>query len=418
MNCYASILEHICNLSRFRGMNCSLSTIEKLCEIYNHPQRAFATIHVAGTNGKGSVCTKIAASLHQEGYTTGLYTSPHIATFRERIQVENVMISEEEIVSLFHAVNAKIAEEGIVATFFELTTLLAFLYFRLKKVDIAVIETGLGGRWDATNILSPLLSVITSIGYDHTDILGTSLDEITREKAGIIKEGIPIVIGPDVPYPLIHQIAQEKKSPLYHNTLRENNYDRENQQTARLALSLLPPQFALSHSSIEIGMQAKPPCRFESYLFQKKVIFDVAHNSHGFARLLEMLSTLYPTHHYRFIVGFSKGKDISECAQLIESRAEAIHLVSSTHPRLASIQEIHPFFRGHKHTLHLEETIAQGIHHALTSTGPVPELLVIAGSFFIMHEARRALGIKEPEDPSICYDSLTVALQEPYFRPA
>ena len=114
-------------------MNCSLSTIEKLCEIYNHPQRAFATIHVAGTNGKGSVCTKIAASLHQEGYTTGLYTSPHIATFRERIQVENVMISEEEIVSLFHAVNAKIAEEGIVATFFELTTLLAFLYFRLKK---------------------------------------------------------------------------------------------------------------------------------------------------------------------------------------------------------------------------------------------------------------------------------------------
>ena len=168
-----------------------------LCEALDNPQNKFKSIHIAGTNGKGSTSHMLAAILQKAGYKTGLYTSPHLKDFRERIKINGEMVSEEFVVE-FTARTMKISEE-IQPSFFELTVAMAFEYFAKEKVDIAVIETGLGGRLDSTNVITPILSVITNIGYDHMNILGNSLEEIAAEKAGIIKPNVPAVIGETLP---------------------------------------------------------------------------------------------------------------------------------------------------------------------------------------------------------------------------
>ena len=402
MDSYATTLETIFSLAKTRGMNRSLDNIKNLCKIYNHPEKAFPTIHVAGTNGKGSVCTKMAHSLQAAGYKTGLYTSPHISSFRERIQINDQMISEEEFASLMK----EITRHNTPATFFEIATLLAFLHFQRVGVDIAVIETGLGGQWDATNVITPLVSVITSIGFDHMDILGPTLEEISAAKAGIIKQEVPVVIGPDVPYSFMKKRADQLSCPIYQSTYKDEDFDFENREIAKLALSTLSPRFAISDQSLEIGLKAKPPCRFESHILHKPIILDVAHNSHGFNRLLQMLKHTYPNHLYRFVVGFSKGKDIAECAQLIQDSAHTIHLVSGPHPRLAPVKEFQHYFP----KANIENSVAEGIEHALENFDSTQELVVITGSFFIMAESRKALGIKVPEDPGIWYDPLKTLL--------
>ncbi len=373
-----NVLDKILAYSNIKSAHSSLSNMERLCAIHNNPQNAFPTIHVAGTNGKGSVCTKIASALQAEGYKTGLYTSPHITTFRERTQINGKMISEEELASLFTEVEA---------TYFELATLLAFLHFRKNRVDIAVIETGLGGRLDPTNVITPLISIITSIGYDHMDILGSSIVEIAREKAGIIKQNRPVVLGRDVPYLNLKEKADELNCPLYQGTLKHVDFDKENQETARLALSVLSPHFPTSESSVRIGLKAMPPCRFERHSCEKEVVLDVAHNAHGFQRLVQRLKHTYPNYDYRFVVGFSKGKDILECAGLIQDAASGVHLVSGPHHRLAQVEELQTAFINP----HIEESISDGIQHALQFFNPKPEVIVIAGSFFIMDEAKRKL---------------------------
>jgi dihydrofolate synthase / folylpolyglutamate synthase len=369
-----TILEKILAHADVKSGHFSLCNMQRLCEMHHQPQNAFPTIHVAGTNGKGSVCTKVAAALQAEGYKTGLYTSPHIASFRERIQINGEMISEAELAALYKEVHA---------TYFEIATLLAFLHFQRNQVDIAIIETGIGGRLDPTNVVTPILSIITSIGYDHMDILGASLEEIALEKAGIIKRNVPVVIGRDVPYSVMKNKAHEMNSPLYQSSVQDLDFDKENQATARLALSLLP-QFPVSEASILTGLKTMPPCRFERHSCEKEVIFDVAHNAHGFQRLIEILKHTYPKHDYRFVVGFSKGKDVSGCAVLIQNVASAIHLVSGIHPRLAQAEELQYAFTNP----YLEESITEGLQHALQAFNPNPEVVVIAGSFFIMDEGR------------------------------
>src|SRR5260221_1220881 len=168
------------------------NTIE-LCNALDNPQTKFKTIHIAGTNGKGSVSHMLAAILQQARYKTGLYTSPHLKDFRERIKINGEMVAKDFIVDFVE--RTKKITEDIQPSFFELTVAMAFEYFAKEQIDIAVIETGLGGRLDSTNIITPILSIITNIGYDHMNILGDTLREITTEKAGIIKPGVPVVIS-------------------------------------------------------------------------------------------------------------------------------------------------------------------------------------------------------------------------------
>ena len=170
-----------------------LERIAEFCRHLGNPQRNFFTIHVAGTNGKGSVSHILASVLQQAGYHVGLYTSPHLKDFRERIRVNGEMIPKQRVVNFVDKNQAKMEELDL--SFFEMTTAMAFDYFAHSDVEVAVIETGLGGRLDATNVIVPLVSVITNIGKEHTELLGSTIAEIAREKAGIIKKSIPVVVG-------------------------------------------------------------------------------------------------------------------------------------------------------------------------------------------------------------------------------
>lgn len=192
-----------------------LSNIQKICEFLDHPEKKFKSIHIAGTNGKGSVSHMLAAILQTAGYKTGLYTSPHLRDFRERIKISGDMCSEEFVIDFTERIKPIIEE--IEPSFFEITVAMAFEFFAEQKCDVAVIETGLGGRFDSTNIIVPEVSVITNIGWDHVDILGNSLEKIAYEKAGIIKPNVPVVIGEMLPETagIFEQVAMEKNSPIF-----------------------------------------------------------------------------------------------------------------------------------------------------------------------------------------------------------
>ena len=183
------------------GIKPSLEVMEALVQTLDHPERSCATVHVAGTNGKGSVCAMIESVLRASGLKTGLYTSPHLLSFQERFRINGISISDKKLNRYILALEAHsdtaCEELGLRrATFFELSTLIAFQFFADEQVDVAIIETGMGGRWDATNVVYPLCSVITKIGIDHTDFLGDTLKAIAGEKAGIIKSGRPVISAP------------------------------------------------------------------------------------------------------------------------------------------------------------------------------------------------------------------------------
>src|SRR5436190_295937 len=199
-----------------------LTNTRRLCEFLGNPQQQFKSIHIAGTNGKGSVSHMLAAILQTAGYKTGLYTSPHLKDFRERIKINGDEINKKFIIGFTEKIKPLIEE--IEPSFFEITVAMAFDYFAEQKVDIAVIEVGLGGRFDSTNIITPELSIITNIGWDHMNILGDSLEKIAFEKAGIIKTNVPVVIGETMPEtkPIFEKIANEKNIPIHLATQERN----------------------------------------------------------------------------------------------------------------------------------------------------------------------------------------------------
>ena len=246
--------------NELKQMKLSLEAIAQIDASLGFPSRAYPTVHIAGTNGKGSVATKIAKGLELSGKRVGLFTSPHIHCITERIQIngEKISLSDLERLSL----------PGL--TYFEMVTMAAFAYFAEKRVDIAVIEVGLGGQFDATNIITPILSVITSIDFDHMEFLGSTLEEIAREKAGIIKLGVPALMGP--------RVQPRHCFPKEHWVDVEGTYEKENQAIAKRALELLgvPP----------LGLDALPPCRFQKI---GKVILDGAHNPAALKRTLERI---------------------------------------------------------------------------------------------------------------------------------
>ena len=281
------------------------------------------TIRVAGSNGKGSVAMKIMKTLELSGYRVGLYTSPHLVSYRDRILVNSVPISEEEVVKGIEDLLILSQNLKIPLTFFELTTFLGFLYFKKQQVDVAVIETGLGGRFDCTNVICPILSVITSISKEHTAILGRELEEIAFQKAGIIKRNTPVVLGPKARYQSIYDQAHALNSPLLLSKKISHFFDEENSEIARLSLQEIALKFPLQPEAIERGLAVRPPCRFER---MQNVIFDVAHNPEAIFSLLQALHLFFPQRQLRFLVGFSKDKDYGSCLELIATVAGHIHL--------------------------------------------------------------------------------------------
>ena len=286
-----ALLEKLFSLSSLRVKKWSLEMVSRIAHQLGNPERSYPTVHIAGTNGKGSVAFKIAKTLSYAGLRVGLFSSPHIFCYRERITINGEKISIEEAKEHLKRLFLLIESLSIPARFFEITTLLAFLSFAQHCVDIAIIETGIGGRLDPTNIIYPIVSVITSIDFDHCMLLGNSLDSIAKEKAGIIKERIPVVVGPRGYRDPIISMAKAKKSPLHAISLSECFSDIENQYIAKKALTILASHFPIKPSHLAIGLSLRPPCRFE---VRGNVIYDVAHNAAAFRKLFFQVKKIFP----------------------------------------------------------------------------------------------------------------------------
>lgn len=404
---YAQIINKLFNINEL-GVKFGLSNVQTLLAALQNPETSFQSVHIAGTNGKGSVTTKIAKGLSACNTKVGLFTSPHINCFRERIQINGEMISEEETVNLLTKIFTIQEKLGIKATFFELTTVLAFLYFAKSGVSHAAIETGLGGRLDATNVLLPKLSVITSIALDHTEVLGNTIESITYEKAGIIKEKVPVLIGPRVSKEIIESVAMQKQALLHRVEGAFSNYYEENNAIAKAAMKLLN----LPHSAIAEGLQATPPCRFEIIQQQPPVICDVAHNPDGLAALFTNVHSHFPHQPIHLVLGLSKSKDITGCLKILKDQNIArFYLVKANSDRAAEPKELQNILLGMgipKDSISSFSTVTQGVRTAKQDQNK--NLLLITGTFFMMGEARRELGFLE-----IC-DSLDLHEPSPKFQ--
>lgn len=231
---YQSCIYRIFSLPKYREISNGLDNMFTLSSFFQNPSSSYKIIHIAGTNGKGSVSLKCARALESAGYKTGLYISPHIFDFRERISVNSQLISESFITSKVPEIFNMIEAHNISVNFFEVITMLAFMYFKAECVDYAVIEVGLGGSLDATNIVRPEISIITQIGLDHCEVLGDTIEKIAEEKAGIIKSGVDCVIGADCPAELFRKICEERNSNLLINTKEssDESYELENSRLA------------------------------------------------------------------------------------------------------------------------------------------------------------------------------------------
>jgi len=411
---YAQFIDRLCQIPCSLGVCRGLENAHFLDQALAFPASSYAVVHVAGSNGKGSVATKIAKGLELSGYRVGLYTSPHLFCFRERIAVDGQLITEEEIVEGLQKIFAIDQKHALNSTFFELTTFLAFDYFRRKQVDVAVIETGLGGRLDATNVISPILSVITSISREHAQILGDDLEQIAFEKAGIIKEKVPVILGPKARLQSIYNRAKELNCPIHVSKKISYFYDEENSAIADLALSQLAPFFTLSPSSVESALAIRPPCRFEKI---GEAIFDVAHNSDAIFYLLQALHTFFPQSQFRFLVGFSKDKEYDQCLDLIASVATHVHLVQAPTPRAATTEELKSVLKNEDPDFSSSHpSVKEGVMEAYANAQARGEIFVVCGSFYIMADAKEAIGIYPPKDsmdlnektfPSVLSSSVT-----------
>ncbi|MDE7166970.1 MAG: bifunctional folylpolyglutamate synthase/dihydrofolate synthase [Bacteroidaceae bacterium] len=318
---------------------------------FGHPHTAYPTIHVAGTNGKGSVSHTLAAILQSAGLRVGLYTSPHLVDFRERIRVNGEMIPEQRVIDFIEQERSFF--EPLHPSFFELATALAFQYFKEQKVDIAVIEVGLGGRLDCTNIISPILSVITNISFDHTQFLGHTLPEIAREKAGIIKPGVPVVIGETNGHAEVREVfletARAASSPIVFadeedEIIRWNDgrcttrnfgsfetelrglCQKKNTATLLAAVKHIKDAVKLTTEDIHNGFAHVCPLtglmgRWQCVRQRPTVICDTGHNAGGLAYIAEQLSALGKQSTIRIVLGMVSDKDIRAGLSLLPREA-------------------------------------------------------------------------------------------------
>jgi dihydrofolate synthase/folylpolyglutamate synthase len=306
-----------------------------LVEHLNHPEFKFKSIHVAGTNGKGSTSSMIASILQEAGYKVGLYTSPHLKDFRERIRINGETISEDFVVDFVK--NNKAFFEQHQLSFFEMTVGLAFDYFAKEQVDVAVIEVGMGGRLDSTNVITPLVSVITNIGFDHTQFLGDTLPKIAFEKAGVIKRNIPVVIGEyaDETKPVFEEKATFEDAPIvfaqdqsevgYESALK-GDYQKQNMKTVLKAVELLQNAFEISDLHIQNGFKKVISNtgllgRWQILNEKPFVVTDTAHNAHGLKIVLSQIQKHeFETLH--IVLGVVNDKDLDSILPLFPKNAK------------------------------------------------------------------------------------------------
>ena len=398
-----------------------LTNTVALCNSLNNPQNRFKTIHVAGTNGKGSVSHMLAAVLQTAGYKTGLYTSPHLYDFRERIKVNGEMVSKDFVIDFTNRIQPQI--EKIEPSFFEITVAMAFDYFAQQQVDIAVIETGLGGRLDSTNVITPELSVITNIGWDHMNILGDSLEKIAYEKAGIIKKNIPVVVGEMIAEtkPVFEQRADEEKTQLFiageqfsiTKSKTENNYlavevkgnlsgvkskyqldlpgfyQTKNILTVLTATEQLMKQgWKIEENHLQIAFKNSKQInglhgRWETIQTNPSVILDVAHNQDGIKQIVQQLKQI-SYHKLHIIIGMVKDKEIDAVLALLPKDA-AYYFTKAQIPRAMLETDLQIKSKQYnligEHYKEVNEALAAAKKKASTS-----DFILVCGSVFLVGE--------------------------------
>ncbi len=405
------------------AMKPDITNTVELCDALGNPQNKFKSIHIAGTNGKGSTSHMLAAILQSAGYKTGLYTSPHLYDFRERIKVDGKMCEQEFVVDFTKQIQPLIEE--IEPSFFEITVAMAFEYFAQQQVDFAIIETGLGGRLDSTNIVEPELSVITNIGWDHMQLLGNTLPEIAFEKAGIIKTGVPVVIGStqEETKDVFMKKAEEVSAPIYFAddllyvdefyfergllvvvvmNIRRNEkqlfeldltglYQTKNIITVLEAVHQLRisglniDDDAVKHGLINVKKITGLHGRWEVIRQKPKTVLDVAHNVDGMKMVIEQLE--FETYrHLHIIIGMVKDKEIDQVLKLLPHHA-TYYFTKAQIPRALQEDELKQKAKQIGLNGNAFSDVNTGLQEVLTHAKD-DDLVLICGSVFLVAEVK------------------------------
>lgn len=394
---YAKILNYLYSLQSPK-IKLGLGRMQRFLDKTGNPEKNLKCIHVAGTNGKGSVCAMLNSILIEAGYKVGMYTSPHLKKFNERIRINGKLITDKEIVECFLKVKPFITNQS----FFEITTAMAFLYFYEKKVDFAVLEVGLGGRLDATNIVSPLVSVITNVGLEHTELLGNTIEKIAFEKAGIIKKNVPVVTGAKgKALGVIKKIANDRNAPLF----KAKEYPRIEfkhlngefqQQNKGIALTIIETLrkfhlIKINKNQIKNGIKKTEwPGRFQ--FIYKNVLVDCAHNPNGFRILkneLAILKKLMNIINFIFVIGVQKDKNIKEIFRIMSPLTSAIIFTKSSNPKAAEPKELFKIFGEINKKNSIKKLIIKKPIDALNYAKKIAgkkDLIVVAGSVYMVGE--------------------------------
>lgn len=423
MSAYQDALDYIYGFVNFEtrppdaGHNFELGRVERLLGFLGNPHRRIPAVHIAGTKGKGSTAAMVESILRHAGYHTGLYTSPHLHTFRERIRVEGKMISESQFMEEVESIKPFAAQVRDLSTF-EVATALAFSYFARRGVEIAVVEVGLGGRLDATNVIDPLVSVITPIGYDHSSLLGKKLDLIAFEKAGIIKSGHPVVCAPQRPaaIKIIRQVARERGAPLvlvekeWHWERKVNDptgqtfvlrdhvtyedlwipllgqHQLQNAATAVSAIQELTRQvFPVSENQIAQGLaQVSWPGRLEIIDRNPLILVDAAHTSESAAAVAQAVQDSFPGRRVILIYGSLADKNHAAILRYLRRLSSRILLTKFPHPRSANLQQLESAAKGARFAVRwLIEDVPAAVEQALAVVEQGDLILALGSVAFV-----------------------------------
>ena len=375
-----------------------LSNIILICEHLNNPQNNFKSIHIGGTNGKGSCSHMLSSILQEANYKVGLYTSPHLVDFRERIKINGDMISKDSVLKFMHE-NFDFFESNNLS-FFEMTVGLAFDYFSKNKVDIAIIEVGMGGRLDSTNIINPILSIITNISLDHTRFLGSNISDIAKEKAGIIKDNIPVVIGQTQQEisPIFTEIAKSKKSEIIfadhfiydtYNCDLKGDYQKKNIKTVLKSTEILKHlDYKINDSHIKTGLNNvsnNTGLQGRWQVIQRKpmIICDTAHNEAALGEVISQLMDMeYSDLH--FIIGFSNDKNLKKISKIFPEDSK-YYFVQSKVGRARDAKEVRDIFKLNNRCGDYYKSIENTINY-VKGVSKENDIIFIGGSTFVVSE--------------------------------
>lgn len=425
---YETTLEHLYRLERF-GIKLGLDNIRRLLSLLGDPHRGLKVLHVTGTNGKGSVCAYAASVLQAAGYRVGLYTSPHLVRFNERIRVDRTPISDDDVLRIWAgmqpAVQAMTAARAIDhPTFFEVTTAMAFEYFRERQVDVAVVEVGMGGRMDATNVVDGLVSVVTRVDLEHTEHLGKTVSRIAREKSGIIKPSSRAVTFAQEALPVIEARCREVHAPLtvvgrdIHAERREHDlrgqdvsvrgafgeidvhtsllgsFQVENVAIAVAALTeLRSAGFAIPDRAIREGVaSARWPARLDLVRERPSVLVDGAHNRPAAEAIAASLADLFPGRRISLVVGILNDKDLKGMAAALGPLASRVYAGRPKTHRAFDAEDVALAFRPYAESVSMP-TIKVAIDSAISTARP-EEVVLITGSIYTAGEALDHLGVR------------------------